>query len=99
MLGALVSGRRLLAMELAVDLLEPLATPIVSIPAAPTPSATERRGDQAHEQEEEQEREEEAEEREAEAPSPAEHVRGVVRDGRARRGGQCREVLRDADLV
>src|SRR5688572_6449648 len=101
MLGMLGAGRggsvaaRLLAVQLAVKRLDPLATVTPSARSVATVAAKSG-AHRAEDEEEEQEREEEGEETESEAPMRV----AVIRDRRGAGGGQRgRETLRQADLV
>src|SRR5688572_3603028 len=101
MLGMLGAGRggsvaaRLLAVQLAVKRLDPLAT--VSPPARSVATVAAKSGaHRAEDEEEEQQREEEGEETEPVAPMRV----AVVRDRRGAGGGQRGgESLRETDLV
>src|SRR5690349_11554206 len=92
------AARRLLAVKLAVQLVEARATLVrpgtAAVAVAPTPSTAEGGAHEPEDQEQEEQREQEAEESEAEVPRVA-----VVRD-RCHPGGDLNgDVLRDADLV
>src|SRR2546427_9903315 len=80
--GGSVRAARLLAVQLVVQILDPLASIAPSATAVPTASAPHRGAKRAEDEEEEEEREQESEETEAEAPVRV----PVVRD-RRRAGG------------
>jgi hypothetical protein len=92
------SARRLLAVQLAVDLLDPLAParPAAAVSVPPAAATTEGCAHQAEEQEQEEEREQEPEEPEAE---PARAVPVAERHGACHGGDLRGDRLRDADLV